>query len=139
MKLGVVVERKHGIPLAAGTDAASVPETVLGPAVLAGIPPTIPLPPGTPVLADRGYDSDPLRDDLAADGFRLIAPHRKNRKRPSRNDGRRMRRSKRRFVVERTFAWVQSFRRVATRSEYRVDLYDGFVSLACAFIALSKL
>jgi transposase len=139
MKLGVVVERRSGVPLAAGTDAASVPETVLGPAVLAGIPVTVPVPPDTPVLADRGYDSDPLRDDLASEGFRLIAPHRKNRKRPGRNDGRRMRRYRRRFIVERTFAWVQSFRRVVTRYEYLVDLYDGFVSLACAFIAISRL
>ena len=139
MKLGVVVERRSGVPRAAGTDAANVPETVLGPAVLAGIPVTVGVPFGTPVLADRGYDSDPLRDDLEGQGFRLIAPHRANRKRPSRNDGRRMRRYRRRFVVERTFAWVQSFRRVATRYEYLCHLYDGFVSLACAFIALSKL
>ena len=135
----MVVERKHGVPPAAGTDAASVPETVLGPAVPAGVPLSIPLPADVPVLADRGYDSDPLRDELAADGFRPIAPHRKNRKRPSRNDGRRMRRYKRRFIVERTFAWLQSFRRVATRYEYQCHWYDGFVSLACAFIALSKL
>lgn len=139
MKLGVVVERRHGIPLAAGTDAANVSEVVLGPAVLAGIPVTIPVPPDTPVLADRGYDSDPLRDDLELQGFRLIAPHRRNRTKPGRNDGRRMRRYRRRFVVERTFAWVQSFRRVATRYEFYCHLYDGFVSLACAFIALSKL
>ena len=139
MKLGVVVERRSGVPLAAGTDAANVSEVVLGPAVLAGIPVTVYVPPGTPVLADRGYDSDPLRDDLELQGFRLIAPHRKNRTKPGRNDGRRMRRYRRRFVVERTFAWVQSFRRVATRYEYLCHLYDGFVALACAFIALSKL
>ena len=139
MKLGVVVDRKSGVPLAAGTDAANVSEVVLGPAILAGIPITIEVPPGTPVLADRGYDSDPLREDLAADGFRLIAPHRKNRTKPPTNDGRRLRRYRRRWVVERAFAWVQSFRRVATRYEDLVDLYDGFVALACAFIALSKL
>jgi len=139
MKLGVVVERRSGVPLAAGTDAANVSEVVLGPAVLAGIPATVPVPWAAPVLADRGYDSDPLRDDLELQGFRLIAPHRRNRKKASRNDGRRLRRYRRRFVVERTFAWVQSFRRVATRYEYLCHLYDGFVSLACAFIALSKL
>lgn len=88
------------------------------------------------VLADRAYNSNPLREEPALGGFTLLAPHRKNRKRPPTNDGRRY---KRRFVVERTFAWVQSFRRVATRFEYKVGLYDGSVSLACAFIALSKL
>lgn len=138
MKLGVVVER-GGIPLAAETDAASVSEVVLGPAVLAAIPVTVSVPWGVPVLADRAYDSDPLREQLDLDGFRLVSPHRKNRKRPPTNDGRVMRRYRRRWVVERTFAWVQSFRRVATRYEYLCDLYDGFVSLACAIIALSKL
>jgi transposase len=138
MKLEVVVER-HGIPLAAETDAAGVSETVLGPAVLAAIPATVSVPWGVPVLADRAYDSDPLRERLDLDGFTLVSPHRKNRTKPPTNDGRVMRRYKRRYVVERTFAWVQSFRRVATRYEYLVDLYDGFVSLACAFIALSKL
>lgn len=138
MKLGMVVER-GGIPLAAETDAANVSEVVLGPAVLAAIPVAVAVPFGVPVLADRAYDSDPLREQLAAGGFTLIAPHRKNRKKPPTNDGRRMRRYRRRYVVERTFAWVQSFRRVATRFEYTVGLYDGFVSLACAFIALSKL
>ena len=91
------------------------------------------------MLADRGYDSDPLREELSAAGFRLIAPHRKNREKPPTNDGRRLRRYRRRFVVERTIAWVQSFRRVATRYEYLPHLYDGFVALACAFIALGKL
>lgn len=138
MKLGVVVER-GGIPLAAETDAANVSEVVLGPAVLAAIPVAVSVPFGVPVLADRAYDSDPLREQLALDGFRLVSPHRKSRKRPPTNDGRVMRRYRRRWVVERTFAWVQSFRRVATRYEYLADLYDGFVSLACAFIALSKL
>ncbi len=41
-------------------------------------------------------------------GLRLPAPHRKNRKRPGRNDGRRMRR----YKVERTFGWLHSYRRL---------------------------
>src|SRR4029077_4816697 len=87
----------------------------------------------------RAYDSDPLREDLAADGFTLVAPHRKGRKRPPTSDGRRLRRDKRRWIVERTFAWVHSYRRVVTRFERRADLYDGFVHLACAFITLNRL
>ena len=138
MKVEVVTEAT-GIPIGVATDAANVPETVLAGAALADIPADVPVPFGVPLIADRAYDSDPLRDDLAADGYRLLSPHRKNRTRPSRNDGRRMRRYKRRFIVERTFAWLQSFRRVATRYEYQCHWYDGFVSLACAFIALNRL
>ena len=35
------------------------------------------------VIADRAYDSDPLRQRLQRRGLLLIVPHRKNRKRPS--------------------------------------------------------
>lgn len=138
MKIEIVVEAT-GIPLGMITDAASVPETLLGEVVLEDIPPTIDLPKPTPLIGDRGYDSDPLRESVAANGFLLIAPHRKNRVKPETNDGRRLRRYKRRWIVERTFAWMHSYRRVVTRFEKRVDLYEGFVHLACAFIALNRL
>jgi transposase len=138
MKLGMATDR-GGVPLAVATDSARVPEVLLAGAVLAGIPAVVAVPWGVPVLADRGYDSDPLREQLAGEGFELLSPHREGRKRPPTNDGRKMRRYRRRYVVERTFAWLKSFRRVATRFEYKVHLYDGFVSLACAFIALSRL
>lgn len=138
MKVAVVTEAT-GIPIGVATDAANVPETVLAGAARADIPAAVPVPFGVPVIADRAYDSDPLREDLAADGYRLLSPHRKNRRKRPTNDGRRMRRYKRRWIVERTFAWVHSYRRVVTRYERRVDLYDGFVHLACAFIALNRL
>jgi transposase len=111
----------------------------LGPAALADIPLGVWVGWDTPVLADRAYDSDPLREELAGGGFRLLARHRKNRAKPPVNDGRRLRRLKRRWVVERSFAWLKSFRRVATRYEVLCHLYDGFVALACAFIAVGRL
>jgi transposase len=138
VKVEVVVERT-GIPIGVATDAANVPETVLAGAALADIPSAVPVPFGVPVVADRAYDSDPLRAALADDGFTLVAPHRKNRTKPKTADGRRLRRYTRRWIVERTFAWVHSYRRVLTRFERRVDLYDGFVHLASAFIALNRL
>ena len=52
------------------------------PAALADIPATVAVPWGVPVLADRAYDSDPLREQLDRDGFRLLARHRQNRTRP---------------------------------------------------------
>lgn len=109
-----------------------------GPA-LADVPPDLPMPWPVPVLADRAYDSDPLRESLADDGFELVARHRSNRTKQATADGRVLRRLKRRWVVERSFAWLKSFRRVGTRHERRCDLYDGFVSLACAFLALNRL
>jgi transposase len=120
------------------TDSASISEIHLIEAALACIPTTIRLPNLVPVIADRGYDSDPLRETLRNQGFILISPHRRNRTSPPTNDGRRMRRYSRRYIIERTNAWLHSYRRVITRFERIMSHYDGFVSLACAFIALGK-
>jgi transposase len=138
MKVELAVDRT-GVPIGVATDAAGVPETELGAVALASIPAAIALPAGVPVVADRAYDSDPLREQLATEGFTLVAPHRKSRKRPPTADGRRLRRYRRRYIIERTIAWLHSYRRVITRFERHVHLYDGFVYLACAFIALSRL
>jgi transposase len=137
MKIGLAVER-HGIPVGVLTDAASAGEADLGGRVLERLPAEVAVPADVPVVADRGFDSDTLRDELAAQGFRLLAPHRKNRTRPSRNDGRRMRRYQRRYIIERTFGWLHWFRRLLVRHEYYSHLYDGFLHLACALIAISK-
>jgi IS5 family transposase len=127
-----------GVPVGAATAGANVPEAeLIGPA-LDSIPEAVELPAGVPVVTDRAYDSDPLRAELAEDGFRLLSPHRKNRKRPPTNDGRRMRRYKRRWVVERTIGWLHSFRRLLVRHEYYSIVFDGFVHLALALITLPR-
>jgi len=138
MKVEVVTDAT-GIPLGVATDAADVSETMLAGVALADIPAAVPLPDGVPVVADRAYDSDPLREQFADDGYALVAPHRKNRTKPKTADGRRLRRYQRRWIVECTFAWLQIYRRVVTRFDRNVNLYDGFVYLAFAFIALNRL
>jgi hypothetical protein len=44
------------------------------------------------VIADRAFDSDPLRLQLAARGIERIAPHRWNRSKPRTQGGRALRR-----------------------------------------------
>ena len=83
------------------------------------------------LIGDRAYDSDPLDASLAAQGIEMIAPHKRNRHRPTSQDGRPLRRYRRRWKVERLFAWLQNFRRLLIRHEYRMDNYRGFVHLAC--------
>ena len=91
------------------------------------------------LMYDKAADSDGLRDTLAADGIELICAHRKNRKRPKRQDGRTLRRAKkRRWRVERSNAWLHNFRRFSNRYERRSDLYLGFVQLACLFTILKR-
>ena len=58
------------------------------------------------LIGDRAYDSDPLDEQLRREGVEMIAPHRSNRKRKT-QDGRRLRRYERRWIVERFFARIQ--------------------------------
>ena len=41
---------------------------------------------------------------------------------------------RRRWVVERTFAWLNQFRRLRVRYEKRADIHEAFLSLGCALI-----
>jgi transposase len=69
----------------------------------------------------------------------LFCPHRKNRKRAALQDGRKLRRYKRRWKVERTFAWLGNFRRLVVRYERSLKMYDAFFHVACLVITLRQL
>jgi transposase len=88
------------------------------------------------LIGDKAYDSDPLDKQMAELGIELIAPHKSNRKKAPTQDGRPLRRYKRRWKVERLWAWLQNFRRVATRFDYHVENFLGFVHLGCIKILL---
>jgi len=91
------------------------------------------------VIADKAYDSDPLRQRLRRRGIDLIVPHRKNRKKPATQDGRKLRRYRRRWKVERTFAWFGNFRRLVVRWERSLTMYLAFFHLTCLLITLRQL
>ena len=54
-------------------------------------------------------------------------------------DGRKLRRYRRRWKVERLFAWMHNFRRLVTRWEYHIENFLGFVHLACLHMMLKHL
>jgi transposase len=90
------------------------------------------------LIGDRAYDSDPLDARLAEQGIMLIAPHKANRKKPKTQDGRVLRRYRRRWKVERLFAWLQNYRRILVRYERFLENYLAFVHLACIVIFLKS-
>ncbi len=51
---------------------------------------------------------------LKCRGTEMVLPHEKNRPKPATQDGRRGRRYKRRFKVERFFSWLEDARRYET-------------------------
>jgi transposase len=86
------------------------------------------------LIADKGYDSDPLRKRLKVFKIDLIVPHRNNRKKPKMKDGRKLRRYRKRWKIERTFAWLGNCRRLLVRHERHIDLYRAFFYLACLIV-----
>lgn len=133
----------QGTPLGVHLDSASPAEVKLAEVTLqtvkvAGLGPGRPRTRPERIVADKAYDSDPLRARLGKRGIELIAPHRSNRKKPATQDGRPLRRYARRWIVERTNAWLQNFRRLAVRYERSALIFLGLIHMACALIALKR-
>ena len=109
-KLMAVADR-HGLPIAIDVASASPAEVRLVISTLEGrFIPELP----ERLIGDKAYDSDPLAAQLAEGGVELIAPNRINRKVKT-QDGRSLRRYRRRWKVERLFAWLHNFRRLVNR------------------------
>ena len=90
------------------------------------------------LIGDRAYDADSLDVALAHLGVEMIAPHRRGRVRPKTQDGRPLRRYRRRWKIERLFAWLGNFRRLVVRYERHALNYLGFVHLRSIEILLRQ-
>ena len=125
-----------GVPLGVYLSAANLAECQLAEATLAEVakPQRQKL---RRIIADRGYDSRVLHDRMAKRGIELLAPHLSNRKNRF-QDGRKLRRYRRRWIIERTNAWLFNFRRLVVRYERHALNYLGFVQLGCILILLRQ-
>lgn len=135
VKIMVLVDAR-GLPVAVETASASPHESQLVQQLFDWM-----LTEETPkrVIGDKAYDSDQLDDELADEGVELIAPHRKNRLPENvTQDGRPLRRSKRRWKVERTIAWLQHFRRLCIRWEKTTMMFQGYLHLGCTLLLLRQ-
>jgi transposase len=90
------------------------------------------------LIGDKAYDSEHLDETLLEQGIEMIAPHRNNRKKEKSQDGRKLRPYKRRWKIERLFAWLQNFRRLVVRYEYKDENFLGMALLGCIVILLRK-
>ena len=131
----MAVADRHGLPISICMESATPHEVRLVQQTLAEIFVEEPI---QRLIGDNAYDSDRLDRELAETGVEMIAPHRSNRTRRT-QDGRPLRRYRRRWKIERLFAWLQNFRRLVTRYEHSLDNFTGMVHLACALILLRHL
>jgi transposase len=90
------------------------------------------------LIADRGYDSNAVRALLVERAIEPIIPARSNNRVATHQDGRKLRRYKRRWIIERTNAWLQTFRRLAVRYERSAQNFTALVHLACVLITLTR-
>jgi len=107
----MAVADRHGLPVSICIDSATPHEVRLA----------------TSTLIRMVVPEAP--QNLRQYGIELIAPHRTNRKNLS-QDLRRMRRYRRRWKIERLFAWLQNFRRVVVRYERYAENFLGMLYLA---------
>lgn len=90
------------------------------------------------LIGDKAYDSDKLDRELQDRGTQMVAPHIRGRRRKNTQDGRVLRRYKRRWKIERLFAWLFNNRRLVTRYERHPLNFLGFLHLACAMILMRR-
>lgn len=133
----IIVESKHGLPLteaifpAKRHDASAVEPTIEQGLFHFHKPKHL--------LGDKAFSSKPLTSRLKKRwGIVLTAP-------PKRHyvhffhDGRTLRRKKRRWKVERCFAWLKTYKRIEVRWDVDPNNYLGFVQIAAIMILLKYL
>ena len=131
----MAVADRHGLPIAIGIACGQRHETklvrrTLEQRFLNELPARL--------IGDRAYDSDGLDAELALQGIEMIAPHNPTRKTKT-QDRRPLRRYRRRWKIERVFAWLFRFRRLVTRWEHKSSVFLAFLKLGCAVILLRAL
>ncbi len=83
------------------------------------------------LLADRGYDSQPHRQQLRDRGIEPVIG--------KRNTAHGSGLGKFRWPVERAISWLHQFRRLRTRWEKLPKMHDAMLQLGCAIICFRKL
>lgn len=86
------------------------------------------------MVADKGYDADHFVAKIRAAGAEAVIPPRSNRLAPRAFDPHLYRA---RNLIERFFARLKQFRRIATRYDKLAKSFLSFIHLACAFVWLA--
>lgn len=89
------------------------------------------------LIGDKAWDGGALSRRLEERGIELIAPKRKGGTESNRKqDGRPLRRYRRRWKIERLFAWLKRFRRLALRWEHKAENFLGLIHIGCIVVLL---
>lgn len=89
------------------------------------------MPPSAELVGDKGYDSNDLRDWLAARGTQAVIPPKRHRKVQLDCDFEIYRQ---RNVIERMFCRIKDWRRVATRFDRNIKTFMATIAIAATVI-----
>lgn len=125
----------EGVPIGYTLDSAQVSELVLAPTLLDRR-----LTKQTPdrLVADMGYDSNPFRAQCVERGMEPIVPAKSTNYSATHQDGRKLRRYAHRWIMERSFAWLNWFRRLIVRHEHHLEMYEAFFVIGCSLIVMNR-
>ena len=90
---------------------------------------------GVTVIADKAFDTDPIRDDLAARGCTAVIPSKEIRRHPKKLNKAAYRW---RHGVENVFSRVKDLIRITLRRDKTSVSYLGFLYLACAILNVRR-
>ena len=133
-----------GIPLTILTEAANISEYNLALQTIDQISvekrPLHPKKRPDSLIADRGYDAKWLRTAIRS---RNITPYIPKRRKPGQEEQpfyntKIKSHYATRWIVERTNAWLQNYRRITVRWDHNCDNYEPFIELACILICLRR-
>jgi len=131
----MAVADRHGLPIACGLASGQRHEaTLVLDTLKARFLDELP----ERLIGDKAYDSNKLDAELTDMGIDMISPNHTTRAQQT-QDRRKLPRYKRRWLIERLFAWMMRSRRLVTRYEHHAANFLGFVQLACAAILLKRL
>lgn len=83
-------------------------------------------------IADKGYDSEDIREQVRAEGMNPVIPRKSNSKKPNPEFDSHL--YKMRHLVENLFARLKHFRSIATRFEKLARNFKAMVYIACSMI-----
>jgi len=129
-----IVSDRRGTPLVALVTGANRHDSAVFEALIDAIP-AIKRPRGRPrkrpakLHADKAYDIPRCRRFLGRRRIKVRIA------RKGRDSSARL--GRHRWVIERTLAWLNQFRRLTIRYERRQDIHEAFLSLGCSLICFN--
>ena len=118
----------HGLPVAFDITGGEINDCTAAPELIAQ------LPLAEVIVADKGYDSERLRQQIEAKGAHPVIPRKRNSVKGNADLDRGLYRY--RHLVENAFARLKHYRAVACRFDKLKRNYESVIAMACAFLWL---